>query len=276
MSGRRFPRVTTASVVQTADAELQAARARRRGRAAAARCRRAIRVPAAARSLRSCREVACPRAHRSRWRPSPCPVGVSSASAAPSRPRCACGHFPGAAGELSRRPRAGARLGELHVEGDRLGWSRAMFSITCASPCAGTAIGAQFVEGGRVDLDQHDVRGRGLGAADREARVDGAQLQRAQRVGLVGDDRRAPRRPRQRSQQEQAPQALCACRSALPPALRAPSVITVSQLTQRALTWRRTDGGSTHVRTAQAPYAGRPLQVQAPISSGAMGAVYRA
>ena len=112
--------------------------------------------------------------------------------------------------------RAGARLAELHVIGDRLGVvARDVFDHLGVHAAREGPLQVQFVEGSFVDLDQHDVRRRPLVAADREAGVDGAQFERAQQVGLVGDDRKA-RGAQRDDRQQHPPQLARACRPGAP------------------------------------------------------------
>ena len=82
------------------------------------------------------------------------------------------------------------RLGELDVDRDRLGAGFAQAVDHPGVQRAGEGpLHAQFAEGAVVDLDDRDVAGRWLGATDREAGVDGLQLESAHQVGGVGDDR---------------------------------------------------------------------------------------
>ena len=49
-------------------------------------------------------------------------------------------------------------------------------------------IAVEVAEGDVVDRDDLNLRGRGLGAADREPRVDGVELELAKDVRPVGDE----------------------------------------------------------------------------------------
>ncbi len=193
--------------------------------------------------------------------------------------------------------RAGAGLAELHVVGDRLGvFARDLFDHLGVHAARERPLQIQFVEGPFVDLDQHDVRRRPLVAADREAGVDGAQFQRAQQVGLVGDDREA-RGAQRHDRQQHTPQLARTCRPGAPAlafhrftqrqnAIRVPGrrprhCVYITRRRRRARTGGcvtlalKMEDQSRFVLPRGLLLADR-YAVGEPISSGAMGAVYRA
>jgi len=88
-------------------------------------------------------------------------------------------------------------LGELHVVGDPLGAIVAQTVDQLRVEMARKRpLKAELIEGRGVDLHDRQVLGRGLGAADREAGIDRAQLLTIEQMILVGEerDRRAEER----------------------------------------------------------------------------------